>query len=63
MERKYGVAIIHRKTKEVARVVPAYSLDDALRIERGVQINLNRRNYRTQIRFPEEQKEVNHAQA
>jgi hypothetical protein len=49
-QRGFVVEIIERKTRKVVESMPARTFEEAERIERGAQRNLNRRDYRTTVR-------------
>lgn len=51
---KYTVQIIEKATKEVVEEIPANNVDQALRVERGVKINLNHKDYRTKLKVEED---------
>lgn len=58
--KSYKVEIYDRDTKEVVETIECRSFDEAERVERGVNINLNRRQYRTRVNYINQRKEENH---
>ena len=44
------VEIIERKSQKIIQSIPAVDAEQALKIERGLEINMNRKKYRTRIR-------------
>lgn len=53
---QYEVVVKERKTNIEVEAVECGSLEKALRVERGMNINLNREDYYTTIRSKEQKK-------
>lgn len=49
VRKTWSVDIVSRKDKEVCRSIPAWDWRDAEKIEAGVRINLDHKNYTTRI--------------
>ncbi len=46
-----NVEIIERKTQKIIQSIPCVSVEQALKVERGLEINMNRKKYRTHIKM------------
>lgn len=48
-DKAWRVDIVSRRDKEVCRSIPAWDWRDAEKIEAGIRINLNTKDYTTRI--------------